>query len=258
MMLRYSFGQAAEADLVEQAVADALASGKRTGDIMSAGCEQVGTDGMTKAVLDALDALMHRWSAREGEKNMEPIMGYVAVVGATGAVGREMLKLWPNGLSGGKGDALASSNSAGREVSYGEDDVIKVQSLDSFDFTNADIALFSAGGIPPKPMPQRQGRPGCMVIDNSSAFRMDEDVPLIVPEVNPDTVTGQLKENGGRNIIANPNCSTAQLVVALKPLHEAYGVRRVVVSTYQATSGAGRPAMDELFNQTKGIFVNDR
>ena len=151
--------------------------------------------------------------------------------------------------------ALASSKSAGRELSYGEDDVVKVQALDSFDFSTADIALFSAGGETAKTFGSKAGDAGCIVIDNSSAFRMDDNVPLIVPEVNPGTVTDMLKQNGGRNIIANPNCSTAQLVVALKPLHDTYKVRRVVVSTYQATSGAGRPAMDELFNQTKGIFV---
>ena len=129
--------------------------------------------------------------------------------------------------------------------------------MDSFDFSTADIALFSAGGETAKTFGLKAGDAGCIVIDNSSAFRMDDNVPLIVPEVNPNTVADMLKQNGGRNIIANPNCSTAQLVVALKPLHDTYKVRRVVVSTYQATSGAGRPAMDELFNQTKGIFVND-
>tara|TARA_B100000035_G_scaffold28758_1_gene22158 strand:+ start:442 stop:1476 length:1035 start_codon:yes stop_codon:yes gene_type:complete len=182
----------------------------------------------------------------------------VAVVGATGAVGREMLQtLAERKFPAAKVYALASSKSAGRELSYGEDDVIKVQALDSFDFSTADIALFSAGGETAKKFGTKAGDDGCIVIDNSSAFRMDDNVPLIVPEVNPNTVTNMLKQNGGCNIIANPNCSTAQLVVALKPLHDTYKVRRVVVSTYQATSGAGRPAMDELFNQTKGIFVND-
>ena len=182
----------------------------------------------------------------------------VAVVGATGAVGREMLQtLAERKFPAAKVYALASSKSAGRELSYGEDDVIRVQALDSFDFSTADIALFSAGGETAKTFGSKAGDAGCIVIDNSSAFRMDDNVPLIVPEVNPNTVTDMLKQNGGRNIIANPNCSTAQLVVALKPLHDTYKVRRVVVSTYQATSGAGRPAMDELFNQTKGIFVND-
>ena len=182
----------------------------------------------------------------------------VAVVGATGAVGREILQtLAERKFPSAKVYALASSKSAGRELSYGEDDVVKVQALDSFDFSTADIALFSAGGETAKTFGSKAGDAGCIVIDNSSAFRMDDNVPLIVPEVNPGSVTDMLKQNGGRNIIANPNCSTAQLVVALKPLHDTYKVRRVVVSTYQATSGAGRPAMDELFNQTKGIFVND-
>ena len=186
-------------------------------------------------------------------------MGYrVAVVGATGAVGREMLQtLAERNFPADKVTALASSRSAGREVSYGEDEVLTIGSLDKFDFADADIALFSAGGDTAKDVAPKAGAAGCIVIDNSSAFRMDDDVPLIVPEVNADTVDQALPANGGRNIIANPNCSTAQLVVALKPLHDEFGVRRVVVSTYQATSGAGKAAMDELFNQTRGIYVND-
>ena len=186
-------------------------------------------------------------------------MGYrVAVAGATGAVGREMLQtLAERNFPADKVMALASSRSAGREVSYGEDDVLTIGSLDKFDFADADIALFSAGGVTAKEVAPKAGAAGCIVIDNSSAFRMDDDVPLIVPEVNADTVERALPANGGRNIIANPNCSTAQLVVALKPLHDKFGVRRVVVSTYQATSGAGKAAMDELFNQTRGIYVND-
>ena len=186
-------------------------------------------------------------------------MGYrVAVAGATGAVGREMLQtLAERNFPVDKVMALASSRSAGREVSYGEDDVLTIGSLDKFDFADADIALFSAGGDTAKEVAPKAGAAGCIVIDNSSAFRMDDDVPLIVPEVNADTVERALPANGGRNIIANPNCSTAQLVVALKPLHDKFGVRRVVVSTYQATSGAGKAAMDELFNQTRGIYVND-
>ena len=186
-------------------------------------------------------------------------MGYrVAVVGATGAVGREMLQtLAERNFPADKVTALASSRSAGREVSYGEDEVLTIGSLDKFDFADADIALFSAGGDTAKDVVPKAGAAGCIVIDNSSAFRMDDDVPLIVPEVNADTVDQALPANGGRNIIANPNCSTAQLVVALKPLHDKFGVRRVVVSTYQATSGAGKAAMDELFNQTRGIYVND-
>jgi len=186
-------------------------------------------------------------------------MGYrVAVVGATGAVGREMLQtLAERNFPADKVHALASSNSAGRELSYGEDVTLTVEALDKFDFASADIALFSAGGDTSKAFAPKAAEAGCLVIDNSSAYRMDADVPLIVPEVNADSVSGVTRANGGRNIIANPNCSTAQLVVALKPLHEAFGVRRVVVSTYQAVSGAGRPAMDELFNQTRGVFVND-
>ena len=186
-------------------------------------------------------------------------MGYrVAVVGATGAVGREMLQtLAERNFPADKVHALASSKSAGRELSYGEDVTLTVEVLDKFDFASADIALFSAGGDTSKVFAPKAAEAGCLVIDNSSAYRMDADVPLIVPEVNADAVSGVTCANGGRNIIANPNCSTAQLVVALKPLHEAFGVRRVVVSTYQAVSGAGRPAMDELFNQTRGVFVND-
>jgi len=186
-------------------------------------------------------------------------MGYrVAVVGATGAVGREMLQtLAERNFPADKVYALASSKSVGRELSYGEDVTLTVESLEKFDFANADIALFSAGGDTSKAYAPKAGDAGCIVIDNSSAFRMDEDVPLIVPEVNADAVTMVTKENGGRNIIANPNCSTAQLVVALKPLHDAFGISRVVVATYQAVSGAGRPAMDELFNQTRGVFVNE-
>ena len=186
-------------------------------------------------------------------------MGYkVAVVGATGAVGREMLQtLSERKFPADEVFALASENSTGKEISYGEDGVIKVTSLDKFDFSNADIALFSAGGELSKAYAPRAGQEGCLVIDNSSAFRMDPNVPLIVPEVNPDTLKQAKPENKGKNIIANPNCSTAQLVVALKPIHDVFTIKRVVVSTYQATSGAGSLGMEELFNQTKGIFVND-
>jgi len=182
----------------------------------------------------------------------------VAVVGATGAVGREMLRtLAERQFPCDEVFALASAKSAGKELSYGDDKIVTVQSLDKFDFSNADIALFSAGGDTSKAIAPKAGDAGCIVIDNSSAFRMDDDVPLIVPEVNPGAAAACLKVNGGRNIIANPNCSTAQLVVALKPLHDKYVVRRVIVSTYQATSGAGAAGMDELFNQTKGVFVHD-
>ena len=182
----------------------------------------------------------------------------VAVAGATGAVGREMLRtLAERQFPCDEIFALASAKSAGKELSYGDVKTVTVQSLDKFDFAQADIALFSAGGDTSKAVAPTAGEAGCIVIDNSSAFRMDEDVPLIVPEVNPDAAKNCLKANGGRNIIANPNCSTAQLVVALKPLHDSYGVKRVIVSTYQATSGAGAAGMDELFNQTKGVFVHD-
>jgi aspartate-semialdehyde dehydrogenase len=153
--------------------------------------------------------------------------------------------------------ALASKNSVGKEISYGEDDILTVQSVDAFDFANADIALFSAGSELAKQLGPKAGAAGCVVIDNSSAFRMDEDVPLIVPEVNGHVLEPFFKDQDRRNIIANPNCSTAQLVVALKPLHEAYEIKRVVVSTYQAVSGAGNLAMDELFEQTRGVYVND-
>jgi aspartate-semialdehyde dehydrogenase len=186
-------------------------------------------------------------------------MGYrVAVIGATGAVGREMLQtLSERHFPADEIYALASAKSAGREVSYGEDRTLSITSLEKFDFADADIALFSAGSDIAKAFAPKAGMAGCIVIDNSSAFRMDDDVPLIVPEVNADKVEACLIKNNGRNIIANPNCSTSQLVVALKPIHDAFSVRRVVVSTYQAVSGAGKPAMDELFNQTRGIFVND-
>ena len=186
-------------------------------------------------------------------------MGYkVAVVGATGAVGREMLQtLAERKFPADKIYALASSKSAGREVSYGEDQTLIVEALDKFEFGSVDIALFSAGADTAKIYAPKVSLDGCIVIDNSSAFRMDENVPLIVPEVNADAIEDCLDKNNGQNIIANPNCSTAQLVVALKPLHDAFNIKRVVVSTYQAVSGAGKPAMDELFNQTRGIYVND-
>ena len=183
----------------------------------------------------------------------------VAVVGASGAVGREMLKtLAGREFPVGEVFALASQNSAGKQLSYGEDKTLTIAPLDEFDFGRADIALFSAGSAVAKSRADEAGAAGCVVIDNSSAFRMDEDVPLIVPEVNGHVLEDYFKDNQRRNIIANPNCSTAQLVVALRPLHEAFGIRRVVVATYQSVSGAGRPAMDELYQQTRGVFVNDR
>ncbi|UUX48037.1 aspartate-semialdehyde dehydrogenase [Nisaea acidiphila] len=182
-------------------------------------------------------------------------MGYkVAVVGATGAVGREMLTtLAERDFPATEVVALASEKSAGTEVSYGEDKTLKVQNLATYDFTGTDIALFSAGGTISEKFAPKAASAGCVVIDNSSHFRMDPDVPLVVPEVN----AGALSRYGKRNIIANPNCSTAQLVVALKPLHDAAKIKRVVVSTYQSVSGAGKEGMDELFTQTRAIYVND-
>ena len=181
-------------------------------------------------------------------------MGYkVAVVGATGNVGRELLNiLAEREFPVDEVVALASHRSIGREVSFGDKDVLKVQDLESFDFKGIDIGLFSPGGSVSAVHAPRAAKAGCVVIDNTSHFRMDPDVPLIVPEVNADAIDGFNK----KNIIANPNCSTIQMVVALKPLHDAAGIKRIVVSTYQSVSGAGNEAMDELFNQTKGIFVN--
>jgi aspartate-semialdehyde dehydrogenase len=179
----------------------------------------------------------------------------VAIVGATGAVGREMLQtLSERNFPVNNVYALASKSSMGKEVSYGDDKILKVKPVDDFNFEDADIALFSAGSEIAKKFGPIAGKKGCIVIDNSSHFRMDVDVPLIVPEVNPKDIEGFIK----KNIIANPNCSTIQLVVALKPIHDQFKITRVVVSTYQAVSGAGKPAMDELFNQTKGVFVHDQ
>ena len=177
----------------------------------------------------------------------------VAVVGATGNVGREMLNILDEReFPVNEVFAVASRRSTGVEVSFG-DKTLKCQDLATFDFSKCDFALMSAGGDVAKEWAPKIGKTGCVVIDNSSAWRYDADVPLIVPEVNADAVAGFRK----KNIIANPNCSTAQLVVALKPLHDAATIRRVVVSTYQSVSGAGKDAMDELWNQTKGIFVTD-
>ncbi|MEM7524275.1 MAG: aspartate-semialdehyde dehydrogenase [Pseudomonadota bacterium] len=179
----------------------------------------------------------------------------VAVVGATGAVGREILNiLAERNFPVSKVHAVASQASVGREVSFGEDAILKVEALDSFDFKGVDIALFSPGGKISAVHAPRAAAAGCVVIDNTSHFRMDPDVPLVTPEVNADAVGGYAK----KGIIANPNCSTIPLVVALKPLHEAFGVKRVVASTYQSVSGGGKAAMDELFNQTRGVFVNDQ
>jgi aspartate-semialdehyde dehydrogenase len=181
-------------------------------------------------------------------------MGYkIAVVGATGNVGREMLNtLAERNFPAEEIFALASSRSIGRTVSYGDDDLI-VQDAARFDFSQADIALFAAGGETSKNMAPKAAEAGCVVIDNSSYWRMEPGVPLIVPEVNGDALAGYAR----KNIIANPNCSTIQMVMALKPLHNLQPIKRVIVSTYQAVSGAGRAAMDELFNQTRGIYVND-
>jgi aspartate-semialdehyde dehydrogenase len=181
-------------------------------------------------------------------------MGFkIAVAGATGNVGREMLAiLEERGFPADEVVALASRRSVGTEVSYG-DKTLKVKDLATYDFSDTDICLMSAGGNVSKEWSPKIAAQGCVVIDNSSAWRYDADVPLIVPEVNPDAVEGFRK----RNIIANPNCSTAQLVVALKPLHDRATIRRVVVSTYQSVSGAGKEGMDELFTQTRAVFVND-
>lgn len=178
-------------------------------------------------------------------------MGYVvAVVGATGNVGQEMLNILEElNFPVEKLHAIASRKSKGVEVSFG-DRTVKCEVLETFDFSTVDIVLMSAGGAISKEWSEKIGKSGAVVIDNSSAFRMDPDVPLIVPEVNPDDV----KLTSRKNIIANPNCSTAQLVVALKPLHDAAKIKRVVVSTYQSVSGAGKEGMDELWNQTKAIY----
>ncbi|WP_370334739.1 aspartate-semialdehyde dehydrogenase [Parvularcula marina] len=177
----------------------------------------------------------------------------VAVVGATGMVGHEVLNILEERLFPAEEViALASRNSLGREVSYG-DKTLKCKDLAQYDFAGTDIAIFAAGGDVSAEYAPKAAKAGCIVIDNSSKFRLDPDVPLIVPEVNADAVEGFRK----RNIIANPNCSTAQLVVALAPLHKQAKIKRVVVSTYQSVSGAGKEAADELFTQTKGIFVND-
>ncbi|HEV7251976.1 MAG TPA: aspartate-semialdehyde dehydrogenase [Mesorhizobium sp.] len=177
----------------------------------------------------------------------------IAVVGATGNVGREMLNILDErGFPASEVVALASRRSQGTEVSFG-DRTIKVKALETYDFSDTDLCLMSAGGNVSKEWSPRIGRQGCVVIDNSSAWRYDADVPLVVPEVNPDAVDGFSK----RNIIANPNCSTAQLVVALKPLHDRARIKRVVVATYQSVSGAGKDGMDELFEQTRAVFVAD-
>jgi aspartate-semialdehyde dehydrogenase len=182
--------------------------------------------------------------------------GYrVAVVGATGNVGREILNiLAERQFPLAEVAAVASARSTGDEVDFGESgETLKVKNLDHFDFAGWDMALFAAGSDISKLHVPRAAAAGCTVIDNSSLYRMDPDVPLIVPEVNPEAIAGYSK----KNIIANPNCSTAQLVVALKPLHDAAKIKRVVVATYQSVSGAGKAGMDELFEQSRNIFVGD-
>jgi aspartate-semialdehyde dehydrogenase len=181
-------------------------------------------------------------------------MGYkVAVVGATGAVGREILTtLSEREFPADDVVALASERSVGSRVSFGENEELEVQDLSRFDFKGSEIVLSSPGATVSAEHSPRAAKAGAVVIDNTSHFRMDPDVPLVVPEVNPDAIAGYER----RHIIANPNCSTIQLVVALKPLHDLARIKRVVVATYQAVSGAGKDAMDELFNQTRGVFMN--
>jgi aspartate-semialdehyde dehydrogenase len=181
-------------------------------------------------------------------------MGYrVAVVGATGAVGREILKtLAERNFPVDEVVALASARSAGQEVSFGEKKVLKVKNLDTFDFKGWDIALFSPGAAVSAIHAPRAAAAGCLVIDNTSQFRMDPDVPLVIPEVNPQALA-----RIPRGIVANPNCSTIQMVVALKPLHDEFRIKRVVVSTYQSVSGAGKDGMDELWAQSRAMYVND-
>lgn len=182
-------------------------------------------------------------------------MGYkVAVVGATGNVGREVLQIMAEReFPADEVVALASERSVGRQISYGEDDVLDIQDLAKFDFRGTDIVLSSPGAKVSAKYSPIAAAAGAVVVDNTSHFRMDPDVPLVVPEVNPDALAGYAK----RNIIANPNCSTIQMVVALKPLHDLQPIKRVVVSTYQSVSGAGKAGMDELFNQTRGIYSNE-
>ena len=179
-------------------------------------------------------------------------MGYkIAVVGATGNVGREMLNvLVDRKFPADEVHAIASRRSMGTEVTFGEK-TLKCKDLEQFDFSGIDICLMSAGSAVSKEWSPKIGAKGCVVIDNSSCWRYDQDVPLVVPEVNPDAIAGYTR----KNIIANPNCSTAQLVVALKPLHDFATIKRVVVATYQSVSGAGKGGVDELWTQTKGKYV---
>jgi aspartate-semialdehyde dehydrogenase len=181
-------------------------------------------------------------------------MRKIAVVGATGNVGREILNiLAERNFPASEVVALASKRSVGKEVSFGEKQILKLADLAEYDFKGTDIALFSPGGAVSAKHAPRAAKAGCVVIDNTSHFRMHEDVPLIVPEVNPEA----LKDYKKSNIIANPNCSTIQMVVALKPLHDLAKIKRVVVSTYQSVSGGGKEAMDELFDSTKKIYQNE-
>lgn len=179
----------------------------------------------------------------------------VAVVGATGNVGRAMLSiLSERRFPASEVVALASKRSLGKEVSYGETEILKVRALEDYDFSDTDIALFSPGSAVSKIYAPIAAKAGCVVIDNTSCFRMDPTIPLVIPEVNADA----LKDFRKTNIIANPNCSTMQMLVALKPLHDVAKIKRIVVSTYQSVSGAGKPAMDELFDQTKALFMNTK
>jgi len=182
-------------------------------------------------------------------------MGYtVAVMGATGNVGREVLNIMSErNFPADEVIALASERSVGSKISYGEDDVLKVENLATFDFNGVDIVLSSPGASVSAKFSPKAVAAGAVVIDNTSHYRMDPDVPLVVPEVNPNAI-GSYKKKG---IIANPNCSTIQMLVALKPLHDLAKIERIVVATYQSVSGSGKEAMDELFNQTRGIFVNE-
>ncbi|MEQ8320185.1 MAG: aspartate-semialdehyde dehydrogenase [Rhodospirillales bacterium] len=181
-------------------------------------------------------------------------MGYkVAVVGATGNVGREMLQILADRrFPVDEVVALASARSVGKEISFGEDDILKCQDLATFDFKGIDIVLSSPGASVSEVYSPKAAAAGAVVIDNTSFWRMDPDVPLVVPEVNPDAIAGYTR----KGIIANPNCSTIQMVVAMKPLHDLAHIERCVVSTYQSVSGAGKEGMDELFGQTKGIYMN--
>jgi len=182
-------------------------------------------------------------------------MGYkVAVVGATGNVGREMLQtMVERDFPADEVVALASHRSVGAEVSYGDDQVLKCQDLATYDFTGTDIVLSSPGASVSAEFSPKAAAAGAVVVDNTSHFRMDPDVPLVVPEVNPKAIAGYTK----KGIIANPNCSTIQMLVALKPLHDLATIKRVVVATYQSVSGGGKAAMDELFNQTRGVYMNE-